>query len=95
MSNYIDLVTCKHPNSDRTFIFYAPAWTHLKCGTDVIVETKKGNQPAKVMDSVTVEEHSDIYDFIIKLSKATLPLKRIMRVIEYRDIEYKEEETCH
>ena len=39
-SNYCDLVICTNKENSSTHMFQAPAWSGLKKGDDVIVETK-------------------------------------------------------
>lgn len=88
---YIELVVCKHPNCKKNFLFYAPAWTGLKKGDEVIVDTKKGEQPAIVQSKTIVEEGSEVYSFILESTGATLPLRKVLKVVFYRELEYKEE----
>ena len=38
---FFDFVLCKHENSDKSYLFRAPAFTHLTKGDLVVVETKK------------------------------------------------------
>lgn len=93
MSDYIDLVICKHANSDHPYIFKAPAWSYLKKGDDVIVETKRGEQPAKVERVYTVDTtDSDEFEFILMASGVTTPLRKVLKKIEYKEFEYDDEE---
>ena len=97
MSNYIDLVICKHPNSDKKYLFQAPCWSHLKPSEDVIVDTRKGKEPAKVVESITVSKDSDEYKFITLLvaksnEQATLPLKKVLSRVVTDELKYDEED---
>ena len=93
MSNYIELVVCKHPNSQFKFLFYAPAWTGLKTGDEVIVDTKHGEQPATVLTKTIVEKDSELYNFILESMSATLPLKRVLKKVIYVEMNYEEDEN--
>jgi hypothetical protein len=95
MSNYIDLVICKHPNCDKKYLFQAPRWTNLKPFDDVIVDTINGKQPAKVIESMTVEKNSDEYKFITLLvaksnEQATLPLRKVLSRVVTNELKYDE-----
>ena len=85
---YIDLVLCKQRNGQ--FLFYAPAWSHLEEGTDVELDTKYGVQRGEVLKSVTVEQGSKEFDFVIMATNATLPLKRVLAYYTKHEIVYKE-----
>lgn len=91
--SYIELVVCKHPNCDRKFLFYAPAWTGLDKGNEVIVDTKNGEKTAIVMTKADVEKNSEEYRFILELAGATLPLRRVLKVVRYKEIRYEEDDN--
>ena len=89
--NYIDLVAVTHHEGERPFLFQAPAWTYaLKPGTEVVVDTVKGMQKGRVVDSITVGVGGEHYDFIVKAMNATLPLKKVVGVLNYTEIKYPE-----
>ena len=89
--SYIELVVCKHPIIEKKFLFCAPPWSGLKTGDEVIVDTKKGEQPATVVTKTLVEKDSEVYGFILESTGATLPLRRVLKKIEYKTFEYEEE----
>lgn len=89
---YVDLVLCKHPNNDGLFLFYAPAWSRLKKGGQVIVNTQKGESLAIVQDCVTVDNETNEYKFIVELANAKLPLKKVLSKVVYDKFEYEEED---
>lgn len=88
---YIDLVLCVHSENGRPFLFSAPAWSYLKSGDEVIVEARAGLAKATVIDCRTVENDSDELMFCVECAGATLPLKRVMRKVTYREFTYPEE----
>lgn len=90
---YIDLVSCKHSKNGNVFLFQAPAWSHLKKGDDVIVDTIRGEHPAFVVDAITVDIDSDTFNFIVDSMEATLPLKRVLKKFDYKTFEYEEDEN--
>lgn len=93
MSDYIDLVICKHANSDHPYIFKAPAWSNLNAGDDVFVETKHGEKIATVERKYTVDTtDNDEFEFILMASGVTTPLRKVLKKIEYKEFEYDDEE---
>ena len=94
MSNYIDLVACKHPNDNRAYLFKAPNFSHLKNGDKVIVETRLGEKEVEVVATYTIgSDQDELLSMIIALSGAEIPLKRVLKKITYREFEYEEEES--
>ena len=92
MSEYIDLVICKHGNNPNAFIFQAPEWSALKTGDKVIVENKKGESEATVERVYTVNtKDREEFEFIMMASGATLPLKKVLKKVTYRDFKYENE----
>lgn len=97
MSEYIDLVLCKHPSEnkhckEKSYLFQAPNWSHLKPFEDVIVDTRKGEQPAKVINSITVKKDSDEFKFIVGMAGATLPLRKVKSRVVRVEMEFMDEE---
>lgn len=90
-NEYIDLVVCKHDNNPKSFIFRAPAWSHLKKGDLVIVETQKGEKEAIVERSYTTNRSSEELDFILISSGATIPLKKVLKKVTYKKLIYEDE----
>ena len=91
-NNYIDLVVCHHDSSDHPYIFRAPAWSYLKKGDRVIVETKHGEKEATVERSYTTDKVGEDLDFILIASGATVPLKKVLKKVTYQTYEYEDEE---
>ena len=91
MADYIDLVAVVNQAGQRPFLFQAPAWTYaLKPGTEVVVETVNGEKKGVVVDSITVRIGREELDFIVKAMNATLPLKKVLGVLEYTELKYPE-----
>lgn len=95
MSEYIDLVCCKHEGNPQPFLFRAPAWSNLKKGDGCIVETKNGQYLAKVENCITISPNSDSDEllFILQGYGATLPLKKVLKKITYKEFKYEEDEN--
>ncbi len=93
--DYMDYVTVKHESvlmESQPYLFIAPAFSGLKEGDSVIVETSRGEQLAKVNAVTTVNMDDEIADFIIKSTGAKSPLKRVLKKIIYMDFEYEDDD---
>lgn len=89
---YLDLVLCKHPNCEKKYLFRAPSYSNLEVGDEVVVETKKGEQPATVLAQLHVDNASREYKFITEFVEAKEPLKRVLKILKYYEIGYEDEE---
>ena len=86
MSKYFDFVLCKHPNSDKSYLFHAPAWSHLEKGDLVVVDTKKGEQMTTVVSRITLgDDETDMIDFIMNATGADTDVKKVLRKVVYRE----------
>lgn len=96
MSDYIDLVLCKHPESEKTYLFRAPAFSHLKASDAVFVETKKGEWLAEVVSVQTANADDGEYmEFIKNATHATFPLRKVTGKLELKNFDYSEEEKIN
>lgn len=76
----------------KSFVFRAPAWSNLFKGDKVIVETRKGESEAIVEKAMTVDiSDEDEFEFILIASGVTLPLKKVLKKVIYREFEYEKE----
>lgn len=92
MTNYIDYVVCKHDNSDRPYLFVAPAWSHLEPGDRVIVETKRGRQYAEVCAKLTTNMNPDdaTVRMLVTAANATWPLKQIVAKVTVENADWSD-----
>lgn len=91
MNEYIDFVICKHMDNDRTFLFQAPAYSGLNKGDVVLVDTKHGKCFAEVLQKTLVEKGSDLHDFFIEATHATLPLRKVLGKFTYSEFKYNDD----
>ena len=86
----IDLVLCTNG-----LLYKAPAFSDLKKGDEVIVESNSGmkevNTNIDCSLSIDPNVSEDEFLFILRLSKTMTPLKRILRKVEEIELKYKEE----
>lgn len=84
---YIDIVAVKL-RPERPYLFQAPSWSAIREGDQVKVETSNGTQIGEVVAKDTFDDARDDFDFIVKAMSATLPLKRVLGMIRYTEIDY-------
>ena len=92
---YEDWVIVTHAGNDR-FLFRAPAWSFLKEGDKVQVETRYGTQYATVVYTYTVsttrEKEYEFFKCLAELGGARFPLKKIIGEVNLKEFNYTEEE---
>ena len=95
MSDYFDFVLCKHANNDKTYLFHAPAFSYLKKGDFVEVETSKGRQLAMVISCFTLSKsETDKIDFIMNATGASKDVKKVLSKVDYKEFEYEQEDEA-
>lgn len=91
--NYMDLVLCQHFDSNKLYLFRAPAFSRLKSGDAIIVETKNSDAVALVKESITISiDNTKTFKFVLEATGAKLPLKRVIGKIECKPFEYEKNE---
>lgn len=94
MTKYIDLVLCTHPSLDRLVPFKAPAFTSLKEGDHVKVESGiLGHTEVEVVKSLTIDENSEQMEFILTAInlRTAIPLRKVLSKVIFEDFEWEEE----
>lgn len=93
MSKYLDLVLCDFNQDGKPYLFIAPAWSNLKKGDAVVVDSDGDDSCATVLSVITVSEDDEQkIEFAIRATRATAPLKRVISKIVFREFEYEEDE---
>lgn len=93
MVEYMDLVLCRKNGFEMPVIFRAPAWSYLEKGDTVIVDWGDGGTEAVVEKSYTVSvKDKDEIDFIMTASGTKLLLRKVLKKITYRELDYMEED---
>ena len=97
MSKYIDLVLATHSKDGKKFLFQAPRFSGIKPKDELVVETVLGRVTAMAVCSVTVDSDSDMMNFAVVASGATLPLKKVVSARCYydKDLVYEDEGEKH
>lgn len=85
-----DLVLVKYDDFSKEYLFEAPAYSGLKEGDYVEVENKNGRAVGMVTGVVTTFKDDKTEALIIRLMKATLPLKRVVATFKKQEVAYHE-----
>lgn len=90
---YIDLILCKSEQSDKPILFRSPAFSNLKKGDAVICENGFGGECwMYVISKYTVDPASEEFAFICKANRAVMPLRKVLKMVEYSNLNYENEE---
>ena len=49
MNRFVQFVVCQHNGDNKKYLFYAPAFSDIKIGDDVMVDTQFGEKKATVL----------------------------------------------
>ena len=91
--DYVDFVLCNHEGSEKNYLFYAPAFSGIQKGNQVVVDTKNGTKVVNVVSVATVpRDNLQFIDFIMNATGADNDVKKVISVIQYREMDYSEEE---
>ena len=93
MNEYFDFVLIKHDGCDKNYLFRAPAFSHLKKGDMVTVDTKNGEKMVTVVSSVCVKKTDmETIDFIMNATGAGDDVRKVVSKIQFDDFEYEEDD---
>lgn len=93
MNRFVQFVVCQHTDDSRKYLFYAPTFTDIKKGDEVLVDTKYGERKATVLAVCTTS--SDDVDRILRVLAGAedKPLKRVIGKYKFTKFDYREDET--
>lgn len=84
--NFIDLVVLKN----RLYVFQAPAFSGLKEGDEVVIKSDK-EEVVTVERVYTARKNGAELEFILTASGTRLPLRKILKKVDYKEFEYEDE----
>lgn len=85
--NFIDLVVLENSNN----VYQAPAFSGLKEGDEVVVKRHSEEEVFTVERVYTARKNGAELDFILTASGTKLPLKRILKKVDYKEFDYGDE----
>lgn len=93
MNKYVQFVVCQHNGDNKKYLFYAPAFSDIKIGDDVLVDTQFGEKKATVL-AVCTSSSDDLERVLRVLAGAEdKPLKRVIGKYQFAKFNYSEGEN--
>lgn len=78
MSRFVQFVVCQHTGNNKKYLFYAPAFSDIKKGDEVLVDTQFGEKKATVL-ATCISSSDDVERALCVLAGAEG--KQVKRVI--------------
>lgn len=78
MSRFVQFVVCQHTGDSKKYLFYAPAFSDIKKGDEVLVDTQFGERKATVL-ATCISSSDDVERALCVLAGAEG--KQVKRVI--------------
>lgn len=93
MNKYVQLVVCQHTGDQKKYLFYAPAFTDIKIGEEVMVDTQFGEKKATVLAVCTTSSDDVEISMRVLAGAEDKPLKRVIGKYEFTKFNYGEDEN--
>lgn len=93
MSNYVQYVVCQHTDGTKKFLFYAPYYTTIKSGDEVLVDTQFGEKKATVLATCSTCNDDIERTLRILAGSEDKPIKRVIGKYQFNKFDYEEDET--
>ena len=93
MNKYVQFVVCQHDGEIKKYLFYAPAFSDIKKGDEVLVDTQFGEKKATVL-AVCTSSSEDMERALRVLAGAEgKPIKRVIGKYNFSKFDYSEDES--
>lgn len=93
MNNYVKYVVCKHTDNGKTYLFYAPFFSNINSGDEVLVDTQFGEKKATVL-AVCMAYGEDVKRALCVLAGAEdESVKRVIGKYNFVKFDYSEDEN--
>ena len=93
MNRFVQFVVCQHNGDNKKYLFYAPAFSDIKIGDDVLVDTQFGEKKATVL-AVCTSSSDDVERALRVLAGAEdKPLKRVLGKYQFAKFNYSEDDS--
>lgn len=94
MNNYVKYVVCKHTDNGKIYLFYAPFFSNINSGDEVLVDTQFGEKRATVLETCDVGTDSDVEKTLLMLSGANKKtIKRVIGKYNFAKFDYEDDEN--
>ena len=93
MSNYVQFVVCQHIDDSKKYLFYAPAFSNIEKGDEILVDTQFGERMATVL-AVCISSSEDVERSLRVLAGVEdEPIKRVIGKYQFVKFDYSGDEN--
>lgn len=93
MNKFVQFVVCQHTGNSKKYLFYAPAFSRIEKGDEVLVDTQFGEHRATVL-AVYASSSDDVERILRVLAGIEdKPIKRVIGKYKFDKFEYSEDEN--
>ena len=93
MNKYVQFVVCQHDGEIKKYLFYAPAFSDIKEGDEVLVDTQFGERKATVL-AVCISSSDDVERALRVLAgTGGKKIKRVIGKYNFSKFDYNEDEN--
>ena len=93
MNKYVQFVVCQHIGDSKKYLFFAPAFSDIKIGDEVLVDTMFGAQRATVLAFCTVSSTEVERTLRVLAGAEDKPIKRVIGKYKFVKFDYSEDEN--
>lgn len=93
MSKFVQFVVCQHDGNSKKYLFYAPAFSDIKIGDEVLVDTNLGEKKATVLAGCTSSSPDVERTLRVLTGAEDKPVKRVIGKYNFSKFEYSEDEN--
>ena len=93
MNNYAEYVVCKHTDDGKTYLFYAPAFSNIEKGDEVLVDTQFGEKRATVLAFCNTSSEDVERTLRVLAGAEDKPVRRVIGKYKFVKFDYREDET--
>ena len=93
MSKFVQFVVCKHDCEIKKYLFYAPAFSDIKKGDEVLVDTQFGEKKATVLAVCTSSSDNVERALRVLAGAEGKPIKRVIGKYNFSKFDYSGDEN--
>lgn len=93
MNKYVQFVVCQHDGNSKKYLFYAPAFSDIKIGDEVLVDTMYGEKRATVLAGCTSSSPDVERTLRVLTGAEDKPVRRVIGKYKFVKFDYREDEA--
>lgn len=93
MSSYVQFVVCRITGNSKKYLFYAPAFSDIKEGDEVLVDMQSRGQRATVLAVCTTTSEDEKRALRVLAGAEDKLVKRVIGKYNFVKFDYKEDEN--